>query len=186
MKKLWIVLVLLLLIGCGSKDLCPSCSAEVDFSKDVFCSNCGRTFTNVKPDGYEEPQEPQKKTHLGTWVLRIPSDEFSGDFYDVVTSVLLTLHADGSYDWEFGALEMNKDSEGYKQIIAEFGSEKAAEDEARKECQELAEELSSVKYRLVQSKNDLQEEFEDCYYDQASDTLWFTFDAGYVLSGTRK
>ena len=40
--------------GSNGDDRCPYCSGTVDFSKDVFCPDCGTTLTGIKPDGYYE------------------------------------------------------------------------------------------------------------------------------------
>ena len=46
--------LLCLLASCGKKSTCPICSAEADFSTQVYCSSCGYDFGSMKPDGYWE------------------------------------------------------------------------------------------------------------------------------------
>ena len=60
MKKLIALLLTLAVLfsvtSCGKKSVCPMCSAEADFSTQVFCSSCGYNFGSMKPDGYYEEQ----------------------------------------------------------------------------------------------------------------------------------
>lgn len=161
MKKVWIMLAVLLLVGCG------------------------RTFPEITPDRYEEANS---HTPLGTWRFLCPNDDYSGDYYDVATEVFITLSADGTYDWEFGNFFLNKDSVSYQEVIAEFGNEKAAEKDARQEIESYSDFLISEgynKYNLVDSEDSLQQ-LGDFYYNEATDELMFIWDAGVVFGCTRK
>ena len=185
MKKIWIFLIVLLLTGCGSKDKCPVCSHAVDLAQDVFCSKCGMTFTGIKPDGYEEITN---NTHMGKWCFLIPTDDYSGDSYDVAIEVFLTIKEDQTYDLQFSKLILNKDSISYQEVITEYGSESAAEDAARQEIIALSKEIAhytGCKYNLVQDETSLSSEFEDIYYDSTFDEILFLADGGLVLVGTR-
>lgn len=72
MAALLLALVVMFSVtGCGKKSTCPMCSAEADFSTQIFCSNCGYDFGSMKPDGYEEdkptPEDQAIYELAGTW-----------------------------------------------------------------------------------------------------------------------
>lgn len=63
--------LLCLLAACGKKSTCPICSAEADFSTQVYCSSCGYDFGSMKPDGYYEEQPTPEELAIyeltGVW-----------------------------------------------------------------------------------------------------------------------
>jgi len=76
--------------GSNSNDQCPYCSHEVDFSKDVFCPDCGTTFTGIKPDGYYEDPEiavtPVAQLSDDCDFILSSGTDTSGNFYELVAN----------------------------------------------------------------------------------------------------
>lgn len=112
MKKMWIVLAFLLLAGCGGKDQCPWCSHKVDFSKDVFCSNCGTTFTGIKPDGYSSSPDQTTPSQneststqeliVGTWNVDLSLSDTDEWRHEKKYPETFTLYNDGSSTLVYG------------------------------------------------------------------------------------
>jgi len=76
--------------GSNGDDRCPYCSSTVDFSKDVFCPDCGTTFTGIKPDGYyEDPgltDTPAANLSDDCDFVLSNGTDTSGNFYELVAN----------------------------------------------------------------------------------------------------